>query len=109
MFEMCAYQIRPSSFWTIHDLLNRRVELGSVDEKDLDGVLNGLASSQALPATKMNQCMNEQSPLPDIETADNTLTEKTGIPTTPTFIVGGQVKTGYLTYGEIKKLLGQKK
>jgi protein-disulfide isomerase len=109
LFEMCAYQIRPSSFWTIHDLLNRRVELGSVDEKDLDGVLNGLASSQALPATKMNQCMSEQSPLPDIETADNTLTQKTGIPTTPTFIVGGQVKTGYLTYGEIKKLLGQKK
>ena len=108
LFEMCAFQIRPSSFWTIHDLLNRRVELGSVEEKDLDGVLTGLMSSQALPATKMNQCMNEQSPLSDIEKADNTLTQNTGIPSTPTFIVGGRVKTGYLSYEDMKKLLGQK-
>lgn len=108
LFEMCAFRIRPSSFWTIHDLLNRRVELGSVEEKDLDGVLSGIMSSQALPATKMNQCMDQQIPLSDIETADNTLTQKTGIPSTPTFIVGGRVKTGYISYEDMKKLLGQK-
>lgn len=108
LFEMCAFRIRPSSFWTIHDLLNRRVELGSVDDKDLDGVLSGLMSSQGLPATKMNQCMNRQDPLADIENADNMLTQKTGIPSTPTFIIGGKVKTGYVSYEDIRKLLNQK-
>lgn len=108
IFEMCAFELKPSSFWKIHDLLNRRVELGSVNSKDLDSVLAGLVSSQSLPATKMNQCTTEQKPLATIETADNTLIQHTGIPTTPTFLIGGHVKSGYLTYEEIKKLLGQK-
>ncbi|MHB8543683.1 MAG: thioredoxin domain-containing protein [Leptospirales bacterium] len=107
IFEMCAFELKPSSFWTIHDLLNRRVELGSVDSKDLGSVLSGLVSSQSLPATKMNQCTTDQRPLATIERADNTLIQHTGIPSTPTFVIAGHVKSGYLTYEEIKKLLGQ--
>lgn len=108
IFEMCTFRLKPSRFWKIHNLLNRRVELGSVEGKDLDSLLAGLVSSQSLPATKMNQCTTEQTPLADIETADNSLTRRTGIPSTPTFIIGGHIKTGYLTYEEIKKILGQK-
>ncbi|MHB1285684.1 MAG: thioredoxin domain-containing protein [Leptospirales bacterium] len=109
IFEMCAFSLKPDSFWKVHDLLNRRVELDSVDSKDLDSLLSGLISSQSLPAKKMNQCIAEQKPLSDIEGADNVLTQRIGIPSTPTFIIGGHVKTGYLTYEEIKNTLGQKK
>ncbi len=106
VFEMCVFRNKPQAFWNVHDLLNRRVELESVDEKDLDGVLSGLISSQGLPATKMNQCILDQEPLVDIQKADDILTQRTGIPSTPTFIIGSHVRTGFISYEEIKKILG---
>ncbi len=104
IFEMCAEQTLPGSFWDVHNLLNNRIELGSLSKDQMDSALKGIIATKTLPAAKMNACIKTQQPLAEIQGADDTLLSHTGIPNVPTFIADGHVVTGYQSLENIKKL-----
>lgn len=104
IFEMCAEQTLPGSFWDVHDLLNNRIELGTLSKDQMDSAFKGIIAAKILPAAKMNACIKTQQPLAAIQSADDTLLSHTGIPNVPTFVADGHVVTGYQSLENIKKL-----
>jgi len=108
IFEMCAEQTLPGSFWDVHDLLNNRIELGTLSKDQMDSAFKGILATKNLPAAKMNACTKTQQPLAEIQGADDTLLSHTGIPNVPTFVADGHVVTGYQSLENIKKLFAPK-
>jgi protein-disulfide isomerase len=105
---MCAEQTLPGSFWDVHDLLNNRIELGTLSKDQMDSAFKGIIATKNLPAAKMNACTKTQGPLAEIQGADDTLLSHTGIPNVPTFVADGHVVTGYQSLENIKKLFAPK-
>ncbi len=105
LFEMCAFEAKPAAFWTIHDQIDRRVELKDIDKAGLTPIFSGFMLQAGVSTTAVKRCMDESRPLPTISKAGNTLAAKMGVPTPPVFILDGQVRQGYLTYAEIKQAL----
>ena len=104
IFEMCVFEERPSAFWNIHNQLDQRVDLKNIDKAALKPIFSGFLVQAGVPTPKVQRCIDESRPLPDISKAGDTLTSHIGVPTTPIFVVDGQVKSGYLSYEDIQHL-----
>lgn len=109
IFEMCAYEAKPSSFWAIHDQIDRRVELKNIDKAGLSPIFSGFMIQAGVPTGPVKHCMDESRPLEAISKAGNTLGERIGVPSPPVFLIDGQVKQGYMTYAQIKQTLSMPK
>ncbi len=107
IFEMCVYEEKPMAFWTIHNQLDQRVDLKNIDKAGLKPIFSGFMVQAGLPTPKVQACIDQSRPLPDISRAGDTLTSHIGVPSTPVFIVDGQVKSGYLSYDDIKQIFAQ--
>ena len=109
IFEMCAFQEKPSSFWTIHDQIDRRVEMKNIDKAGLTPIFSGFMIQAGVPTAKVKKCMDESRPLEAISKAGNELGAKIGVPSPPIFLIDGQVKEGYMTYAQIKQAMSMPK
>ncbi len=107
IFEMCVYEEKPAAFWTIHNQLDQRVDLKNIDKSGLKPIFSGFMVQAGVPTPKVQACIDQSRPLPDISRAGDTLTSHIGVPSTPVFIVDGQVKSGYLSYDDIKQIFAQ--
>ncbi|MCL4486020.1 MAG: DsbA family protein [Nitrospirae bacterium] len=108
IFEMCVYEEKPSSFWNIHNQLDQRVDLRNIAKAGLKPIFSGFMVQAGVPTPKVQQCIDQSRPLPDISKAGDALTSHIGVPSAPVFIVDGQVKPGYLSYDDIKQIFAQK-
>lgn len=109
IFEMCAFQAKPSSFWSIHDQIDRRVEMKNIDKAGLTPIFSGFMLQAGIPTGAVKRCMDESRPLETISKAGNTLGERIGVPAPPVFLIDGQVKQGYMTYAQIKQSMSAAK
>ncbi len=109
IFEMCAFQAKPSSFWAIHDQIDRRVEMKNIDKAGLTPIFSGFMLQAGIPTGAVKRCMDESRPLETISKAGNTLGERIGVPAPPVFLIDGQVKQGYMTYAQIKQSMSTAK
>ena len=107
IFEMCVYKEKPAAFWAIHNQLDQRVDLKNIDKAGLKPIFAGFMVQAGIPTPKVQACIDQSRPLPDISKAGDTLTSHIGVPSTPVFIVDGQVKSGYLSYDDIKQIFAQ--
>ncbi len=107
IFEMCVYQEKPSAFWTIHNQIDQKVDLKNIDKAGLEPIFSGFMVQSGVPTPKVKKCIEQSRPLPDISKAGDTLTSQIGVPSTPVFIVDGQVKSGYLSYNDILQIFSQ--
>lgn len=103
IFEMCVFQEKPDAFWAIHDQLDQRVDLKNIDKEALHPIFSGFMVKAGISTTKVQRCMEQSLPLPLISRTGDALTSRVGVPSTPTFIIDGNVKTGYLSYDEIRQ------
>jgi protein-disulfide isomerase len=103
IFEMCVYQEKPDAFWTIHNQIDQRVDLKNIDKEALKPIFAGFMVKAGISTTKVQRCMEQSQPLPLISKTGDSLTERIGVPSTPTFIIDGHVKSGYLSYDDIKQ------
>ena len=107
IFEMCVFEEKPLAFWNIHNQLDQRVDLKSIDKAGLKPIFSGFMVQAGVSTPKVQQCIDQSRPLPDISKAGDALTAHIGVPSAPVFIVDGQVKSGYLSYEDIKQIFAQ--
>jgi len=103
IFEMCVYQEKPDAFWTIHDQLDQRVDLKNIDKQALKPIFSGFMVKAGISTSKVQRCMDQSQPLPLISRTGEALTSRIGVPSTPTFIIDGHVKSGFLSYDDIRQ------
>jgi protein-disulfide isomerase len=90
-------------FWEMHDAIFANQDRWSTQAtRDPRRVLDPLAQSVGLDVARYRQCMDSQKYLANIQ-AHRRASERYQIRSTPSFVIGGKVYAGSLSYDEFKR------
>ncbi len=94
-------------FWEMHDAIfaNQDRWATQVTSKPR-GVIDPLARNVGLDMARYEQCMSEQKYLANIQ-AHRRTAERYQVRSTPSFVIGGKVYAGSLSYDEFKRYVEQ--
>lgn len=89
-------------FWEMHDLIFQNQDRWSTQvNRRPASFMEGLAQQAGLDMSSYNSCMDSRKFAPQIE-ANYAEAVRRGIPSTPTFVIGGKQINGAISYDQLK-------
>jgi protein-disulfide isomerase len=90
-------------FWEMHDAIFAQQDRWATHAtRNPRGVIDPLAQQVGLDVARYQQCMDSQKYVPNIQ-AHRRAAERYRVSSTPSFVIGGKVYAGSLTYDEFKR------